>query len=189
MDLLTIAGVAAAIGSWRASANLSTIERRREHTALTPQFHSTCYRASTSEQQVNGAHPATLTLILTGPTALRRLTNVTAHIRGHPPRTLPPTFAGGPPPDVVAREIWGPLQFAGPIAARTAHPFTLEPHEPFQLSLDRTAPPTWWSDSPEGWRHRYGRSPLLLRLEGKGGGRHFWRDLALSVPVESQPSK
>ncbi len=179
--LATLAGVAIAVASWRATqsqsratAALTKIEQHRRWSELTPQFTVAC--EPTSGEQVR------LLVGLMGPVGLERLDEVTVTIRNDRPDRTPVT-AGPPTQDDLDRQIWGPYQFVRGVDGAAedgrsvpAKPLLLGERLEFRLA---PTPQPFWVDDPADWRRRYAGQPVRLSLRCRREGWDPW-----TIPVE-----
>jgi hypothetical protein len=87
------------------AAATTALDTQRRNAELTPRFRITC-------QPSNPGSPALrLGVFLAGPPELERLDKLTLIIRDdHPWRSQHTPLAGGPTPEQVAGQIWGPYR-------------------------------------------------------------------------------
>jgi hypothetical protein len=105
----TVVSAGAALLAWRAarhsaeaSRHLSTVENRRWHADLTPQFRVT-WRAVSDLR-------AELRVELVGPSALDRLDELIIEVRDDIAGRAP-VIAGGATREQITAQIWGPYHF------------------------------------------------------------------------------
>lgn len=185
MDWLEAVGAvgslaAAGVGAWAAyqarsaaaeanaaARTLAEIERDRRHAELCPRLRVTC------EPLNPGGKYQQLRVALLGPPGLDRLDRLTVTIRNdHHRRGEGPLRLGGPTPEDLKRQIWGPYRFppgTGPDDARADSNGRVTPYEavlpvgeelPFQL--EPTLPPSWaQGTSPQNWQRERG---TILRI-------------------------
>ena len=179
---------AAAERSADASEVRAVLEGERRHAERTPQFRVT----------VEGANPGvddlTLTVFLAGPAELGRLDGLSVRIRDdYPGRAEGIRIAGGPTPEQVAAQIWGPYKFApgsgpgGQLADPTgrATPTSGMPvGESLVFILTPTVLPSW-SGSPGWWARKMAGTAVRLQLECSRGGESW--SLPAEVDVASLP--
>lgn len=189
---LGVAGIAAFIGwlAWRSTekaaetaASMKTIETRRWHADMTPQFEVTCVPTWMGDRASDTR--AELRIRFTGPPGLHKLT-ITATIRNDWPDRKS-TLNGGPTQEQLDAQIWGPYRFVhgvdgGSQDGRTISPFTLLVGDGRPFALERTPSPRW-ADAA-GWRQRYEGAKVRLALHCVHDGDEPWivhRD----VPVDA----
>jgi hypothetical protein len=180
-DLATVVAAVAAVGagiaawqSGRAAASLTAIEQHRWHADLTPQFTVNC--------RTNGGDRAQLKVALLGPPGLDRLDQVTVTIRDDV-RGRESVTAGGPTAEQIARQVWRPYRFVPRVdgadeTGRSVEPFSLLLGDWRPLTLERTPPPPWSSDSGS-WQERHADQPVRLTLSCYRRDHEPW-----TVPVE-----
>jgi hypothetical protein len=173
----------AAEGSAAAAASTAALDRERRHAELTPRFLVSLGQANP------GVETKRLYVYLIGPPELERLDELTVTIRDdHPWRGQGRQLAGGPTPEQVARQIWGPYRFTpgtGPGAdavrgipgadptGRITPTRGMPVGEGLQFSLEPTLPPPWSQQPPEDWRRE--RGPVVrLQLECRRDGWDPW---------------
>jgi hypothetical protein len=124
---------------------------------------------------------------LVGPSGLdqldRILVSVRDDIRGRKPIT-----AGGPTPEEIGRQVWGPYRFTPGVdgAERDGRQvilldLRLGDQQPF--AMERTRPPSWDNDTTGAWWRRYAEQPLWLTLGCYRKGYELWT-VPLRVEVE-----
>jgi hypothetical protein len=186
----TVAAAVAALGSWKAAATankttaqLAAIERDRRHEELTPQLQVAFLPTA------NAPGYADLRVMLTGG-GLERLDEVTVTILDE---ALPDHWAHGLPQGVTEAEaalfVWGPWQFNTGATEQVAsnrqskpRPLTLGGRNADNLSMVRTKPGHWMTDTDEAWRRAH-LGPLRLRLTCHCAGYKPWT-LFQDVPVQ-----
>jgi hypothetical protein len=183
--IIAIASIFIALGSAAysrrqavASEKLQSIETKRLHDDLTPQFRILCEppRGGNAEVKVE----------LTGPAGLDRLDEVTVRIRDDMADRSPRPGSGLSAEQFNA-VIWGPYRFAAGVRdtderGRQHGPFNLPKQEPHLLRLEETIAPQWWIDPPQ-WRRKYEGAYIRLELECRREGYEPW-----TVPVEVNPN-
>lgn len=169
------AGITAALAAWQshksageanaAAGALAKIESDRRHAELTPRFRVRCEPLPPSSDKLR------VRVMLTGPTGLDRIDGLTVTIRNdHFGRGKYTQTAGGPTPDEIEAQIWGPFRFlagAVPDVAREDNVGrSIEYHavlpigEEIPYLLERTTPPSWATDmSQETWEKL--RGPVI----------------------------
>jgi hypothetical protein len=175
----------AAASERSATAGESTraIEQQRRNAELTPRFRVTCERANP------GIETLRLVVRLEGPPELGSLDALTVIIRDdHPWRGQGTPLAGGPTPEQVAEQIWGPYRFTpgtGPGAdavrgipgadetGRSTPTGGMPVGEELTFLLEPTDPPRWSQQPRENWR-RERWTVLRLQLECRREGRESW---------------
>ncbi len=166
-----------------AAAATAALDLHRRHAELTPCFRVTCQASNP------GSKTLRLGVFLAGPPDLERLDALTVTIRDdHPWRGQGTPLAGGPTPEQVAKQIWGPYQFipgTGPGAdstrgipgadptGRTTPTGGMPVGEELPFFLDRTRPPSWSQQPQEFWQQERG-NVLRLRLECHREGWDPW---------------
>lgn len=147
---------------------LASIERGRRHDELTPRLRLVCERMNYGGQELR------LRVALRGPYNLDRLDKLTVTIRNdHHKRGAGTSLAGGPSPDQIRKQIWGPYRFApgsGPdnflpdsLGRVTVYDDVLPLGEELPFVLEHTLPPSWMEGATQAdWlRDR----STLIRLE------------------------
>jgi hypothetical protein len=129
-----------------------------------------------------------MAVFLTGPPELERLDALTVTIRDDHTWRGQHTLAGGPTPEQLAEQIWGPYRFtpgSGPGAdsvhgipgadptGRTIPTRGMPVGEELPFHLELTRPPTWSQQLTDSWRQARG-SVVRLRLECRRDGREPW---------------
>jgi len=183
----------AAASERSATAGESTraIEQQRRNAELTPRFRVTCEPANPGIETVR------LRVLLIGPPELGRLDALTVTIRDdHPWRGQGTPLAGGPTPEQVAKQIWGPYRFTpgtGPGASavrgvpgadetgRSTPTGGMPVGEELTFFLEPTDPPRWSQQPRENWRRERG-TVLRLQLECQ---REGWEPWSLAGEVET----
>jgi hypothetical protein len=160
----------------REQAKVTEIEQDRRHEELTPQFQVAC-----EGQDGEGTH-ATLTLELTGPTALAELEEVIVRIRDDMPDRKP-GHGSQVTQGQIAEVIWGPYRImpglhSTPANGREHGAFRLPKNEPYPIPLERSMAPSWMV-SPATWREQYDGKPVRIEITGQRNGDKPW-----VVPVE-----
>jgi len=166
-----------------AASTAAALDMQRRHAELTPRFRVTC------EQANPGAPALRLGVFLSGPPELERLDALTVTIRDdHPWRGQGTPLAGGPTPEQVAAQIWGPYRFipgTGPGAGnvrgipgadptgRTTPTGGLPVGEELPFFLEPTQPPSWSKQPYEHWQRERG-TVVRLRLECRRDGWDPW---------------
>ena len=166
-----------------AAATTAALDLQRRHAELTPRFRITC------ESSNPGSPTLRLSVFLSGPPYLERLDALTVTIRDdHPWRGQGTPLAGGPTPEQVASQIWGPYRFipgtgpgADPVRAvpgadptgRTTPTSGLPVGEELPFFLEPTQPPSWSQQPPGNWRRERG-TLVRLRLECRRDGWDPW---------------
>src|SRR5260370_33661982 len=88
-----------------AASTTAALDKQRRHAELTPRLRVTC------EPSNPGSPTLRLGVFLSGPPELERLDALTVTIRDdHPWRGQGTPLAGGPIPEQVAAQIWGPYR-------------------------------------------------------------------------------
>jgi hypothetical protein len=88
------------------AATTAALDMQRRNAELTPRFRIT------REPSDPGSPMLRLGVFLSGPPELERLDELTVMIRDdHPWRAQGTPLAGGPTPEQVAEQIWGPYRF------------------------------------------------------------------------------
>jgi type II secretory pathway pseudopilin PulG len=167
-----------------AAATTAALDMQRRNAELTPQFRITCEPANHP-----GSPALRLGVFLSGPPELERLDALTVTIRDdHPWRGQGTPLAGGPMPEQVAAQIWGPYRFTpgtGPGAdsvrgipgadptGRTTPTAGMPVGEELPFSLEPMHPPTWSQQPYENWRRERG-TVVRLRLECRRQGWDPW---------------
>ncbi len=89
-----------------AASTTAALDKQRRNAELTPRFRVTCGLSNP------GSPTLRLGVFLSGPPELERLDALTVTIRDdHPWRGQGTPLAGGPIPEQVAAQIWGPYRF------------------------------------------------------------------------------
>lgn len=172
-------------GAWlaarRANATadaVARIERERWHADLTPQFRVTLERGDGDR--------ATLSVHLAGPLPLGHLDEVSVEVRQSDDLDYTPTLAGGPTPEQVAAQVWGPYRFVPRVndadengQVMPAFPLRVGAGRP--LAMERTRPPHWQegNDREARWRDKWLNKPLRLVLTCRRDDLDPW-----TVPYE-----
>jgi hypothetical protein len=108
--------------------------------------------------------------------------------RPHDLRGITSAPESGHNADQMAAVIWGPCRFnpglqdTDPLG-REHGPFSLLPHEPYALSLESSAAPSWWTDLSL-WRRRYEGKPIRLEVTCRCDSYEPWVVLREIVPVD-----
>ena len=158
--------------SAEAAKTTAALESQRRHAELTPRFRVTCQPANP------GSEGLSLAVFLAGPPDLERLDALTVTIRDdHPWRGQGTPLAGGPTPEQVAAQIWGPYRFVpgtGPGASsvrgisgadptgRTTPTGGMPVGEELPFALEPTWPPSWSDQPRDNWRRERGTVVRLL---------------------------
>lgn len=145
-----------------ASEKRAALEGQRRQAEMTPWFRVAIESAN------EGMEDLRLSVFLTGPPELGRLDSLTVKIRDdHPWRADGMRLAGGPSPEQVAAQIWGPYRFilstgpgvspSGPIrgadaTGRATPTDGLPVGESLAFFLEPTRPPSWSHQPVENWR-------------------------------------
>ena len=174
-----------------AAATTAALDMQRRNAELTPRFRVTC------EPSNPGSQTLRLRVFLAGPPELGRLDALTATIRDdHPWRGQGTPLAGGPTPEQVATQIWGPYRFipsTGPGAdpvrgipgadptGRTTPTGGMPVGEELPFFLEPTRPPSWSQQPQENWQKERG-TVLRLRLECQ---RQGWEPWVLSFEIDT----
>lgn len=160
----------------------AALELDRRHAELTPRLRVRCRPLNPGSDRVK------LTLTLIGPPELGRLNGLTVTVRDDRPwREQHTSIAGGPTPEQIASQIWGPLRFvpgtgpgAGPsgtsgadAAGRTTPTMGLPVGEELPFILEPTLPPSWAGQTDQDWRRERG-STLKLTFELTKDGMEPW---------------
>jgi type II secretory pathway pseudopilin PulG len=178
-----------------ASEARAALEAQRRHAELTPRFRVTCASANP------GVDTLRLSVFLAGPPELGQLDSLTVKIRDdHPWRADGRPLAGGPSPDEVAAQIWGPYRFmpgSGPGADSTRGIPGADPTgrvtptrgmpvgEALPFFLEPTRPPQWSSQPLDNWRTQVG-TLIRLQLDCQQDGLESWTltcEYDLNTPV------
>lgn len=170
--------------SAKAAETLARIERKREHTELTPRLH-------VEAGQLNPGSPLIrLTVRLDGPDGVDQLDMVRVRVRddGLDHRD---TFPVGPMQDQLEATIWGPYRFTpGADGAdergRAVAAFSLVRGEVRPLQMEPTLAPAWMAD-PQQWRRDYEGSPIRLEIMCVLEGYQPWRIPAEILDGRSDP--
>lgn len=166
-----------------ASETQAALEGQRRQTELTPRFR-------VSFNRMDGL----LTVRLVGPLELERLDSLTVKVRDDNPwRSQAEPRAGGPSPEEVAAQVWGPYRFipgTGPGASvtrgvpgadstgRVTPTRGMPVGEALTFAMEATRPPKWWGRGLDAWRRDQGRT-IRLQLECRRNGWEPW-----SLPCE-----
>jgi hypothetical protein len=166
-----------------AAATTAALDKQRRNVELTPRFRITCEPANP------GSPDLRLSVFLSGPPELERLDKLTVSIRDdHPWRAQGTPLAGGPAPEQVAAQIWGPYRFlpgTGPGAdpvrgipgadqtGRVTPTGGMPVGEELPFVLEPTRPPPWSSQPQENWLKERG-TVVRLRLECHRDGWEPW---------------
>jgi type II secretory pathway pseudopilin PulG len=178
-----------------ASEARAALEAQRRHAELTPRFRVTCARANP------GSDTFRLSVFLAGPPELGQLDSLTVKIRDdHPWRADGQPLAGGPSPDEIAAQIWGPYRFqpgSGPGADSTKGIPGADPTgrvtptrgmpvgEALPFFLEPTRPPQWSAQPLENWRNERG-TVIRLQFDSRRDGWEPWTatcEFDLSAPL------
>jgi type II secretory pathway pseudopilin PulG len=161
-----------------AAETAAALEVERRHDELTPVFRFAC-------RPVNpGVDTLRLTVSLVGPPELKRLDALTVTIRDdHPWRAQGTPLAGGPTPEEIAAQIWGPYTFTPGISSgsgagadptgRTTPTNGMPVGEELPFQLEPTRPPAWSKQSWQDWQRERG-TLLRLALECHRDGYEPW---------------
>jgi hypothetical protein len=176
-----------------AAAATAALDADRRHSELTPRLRVICKAANPGSQHLS------LQLFLVGPPDLGRLDGLTVSIRDdHPWRGQGTPLAGGPTPEQVAAQIWGPWRFTpgtGPGAdpvrgipgadetGRITPTGGMPMGEGLPFSLEPTWPPQWSQQAQPDWLRERG-TLLRLRLECIRDGEEPW---ILTGEVDTAP--
>lgn len=171
---------AAAERSAVAAEQRAALDSARRHDDLTPRFRVSLEPA---------VDPHRLLVFLQGPPELARLDRLTVTIRDdRHGRAEGPHLAGGPTPEQVAAQIWGPFRFVpgtGPGATPAGEFQGADPTgrvtvtrgmpvgEGLPFALEPTFPPQWSQRPPAEWRAQVG-TVLRLQLEARREGYEPW---------------
>jgi hypothetical protein len=136
-----------------------------------------------------GSDQLRLTVALTGPPELHQLDRLIVTIRDdHSGRQSSTTLPGGPTPEQLHAQIWGPLRFVpgtGPGADPTrgvpgadptgrSTPTTgLPVGEELPFALEPSPPPRWSNHTHQAWRQERG-TILRLTFECHNNTDHPW---------------
>jgi hypothetical protein len=157
----------------RSAATATTLELRRRHDELTPQFEVTLQKPG------SGAERLRLRLYLGGPPALGRLDALTLTILDNRAwracgRGLSDQHGH---PEAVGAQIWGPYRFANPDSGvpddhRTRQARKMALGDELTFSLEPTVPPQWLPLEADRWMRE--TRTIQLQLECSREGRHPW---------------
>jgi hypothetical protein len=177
-----------------AAATTAALDIQRRNAELTPRFRVTC------EPSNPGSPTLRLRVFLAGPPELRRLDALIVTIRDdHPWRGQGTPLAGGPTPEQVAAQIWGPYRFipgTGPGAdsvrgipgadptGRTTPTGGMPVGEELPFFLEPTFPPSWSQQPQQNWQKERG-TVLRLQLECQLEGWEPWT-LACEIDTDGQ---
>ena len=166
-----------------AASTTAALDFQRRNAELTPRFRVTC------EPSNPGSPTLRLGVFLSGPPELERLDALTVTIRDdHPWRGQGTPLAGGPTPEQVAAQIWGPYRFipgTGPGAdhvrgipgadptGRTTPTGGMPAGEELPFFLEPTYPPSWSQQPQDNWQKERG-TVVRLRLECRREGWDPW---------------
>lgn len=195
--LVGVVSAVAAIGSWTSTrrgnnqgaktleltASLTGIEQERRREELTPQFEITCKQ--TAEDR------AMLHITLTGPDGLAHLDEVTVTIRNDTHTRGESQIAGGQSTAEIRQVVWGPYRLVPGVDEADANGRTvvvagkLFRGDWFPLALERTMPPSWWSDGAR-WRQEWSGKPVRLLLTCRQGDTRW--DVPMEVGVKPGPA-
>jgi hypothetical protein len=166
-----------------AAATTAALDVQRRNAELTPRFRITCGPANP------GSPDLRLRVFLSGPPELERLDELTVTIRDdHPWRAQGTPLVGGPTPEQVAAQIWGPYRFiphTGPGAdpvrgipgadgtGRTTPTRGMPVGEELPFFLEPTRPPSW-SSQPQENRQKERGTVVRLRLDCRRDGWEPW---------------
>ena len=166
-----------------AAEKTAAVEAGRRQGELTPRFRVSVEPANP------GVETLRMTVFLAGPPELGRLDGLTVTIRNdHPWRGQGRPLAGGPKPEQVAAQIWGPYCFTpgtGPGAdsvrgipgadrdGRTPPTGGMPVGEALPFFLEPTRPPSWSQQPLDAWRQQVG-TMLRLELQCQREGREPW---------------
>lgn len=136
-------------------------------------------------------------MFLSGPPELERLDELTVTIRDdHPWRGQGTPLAGGPTPEQVAAQIWGPRRFipgTGPGAdpvrgipgadqtGRATPTGGMPVGEELPFFLEPTRPPAWSQQPQENWLKERG-TVVRLRLDCRRDG---WEPWTLTAEIDT----
>lgn len=173
----------AAEKSAEAGESARALEQQRRNAELTPRFRVRYEPANP------GVETRRLSVFLAGPPELGRLDTLTVSIRDdHPWRGQGTPLAGGPTPEQVAEQIWGPYRFTpgtGPGAnmargipgadptGRTTPTGGIPVGEELTFLLEPTRPPSWSQQPIDNWRQERG-TVVRLQLECSREGWEPW---------------
>jgi len=146
------------------------LEASRRHAELTPRFRVT------ADCAVPAIEGLTLTVFLAGPPELGRLDALTVSVRDDEPwRGKRGPLAGGPSPEQVAAQVWGPYEFAEEAdpTGHAASPEGLPVGESLRFSMQATWPPRWSGQRMSSWRSQVG-TVLRLQLDCVREGSEPW---------------
>ncbi|MER6374856.1 hypothetical protein ABT255_42340 [Streptomyces mirabilis] len=167
-------------GAWlaarRANATaeaVARIERERWHADLTPRFSVNIDRGEGDR--------ATLSVHLAGPLPLGHLDEVRIEVKQSDDMDYTPTLAGGPTPEQVAAQVWGPYRFV-PRVNDADENGQVMPGFPLRVgagqprALERTRPPHWQEgdDREARWRDKWLNQPMRLVLTCRRDGFDPW---------------
>jgi hypothetical protein len=174
-----------------AAATTAALDTQRRNAELTPRFQVTCQPSNP------GSTTLRLGVLLAGPPELGRLDKLTLVIRDdHPWRSQRTPLAGGPTPEQVAEQIWGPCRLTpgvGPgadsvrgipgadAAGRTNPTGGMPVGEELPFQLEPTFPPPWSQQPMENWQHERG-TVVRLRLECQ---REGWEPWTLTCEIDT----
>jgi type II secretory pathway pseudopilin PulG len=166
-----------------AAATTAELDMQRRNAELMPQFRITCEPANPGSPDLG------LNVSLSGPPELRQLDELTVTIRDdHPWRAQGTPLAGGPTPEQVAAQIWGPYRFipgTGPGAdsvrgipgadstGRITPTKGMPVGEGLPFALEPTRPPSWSHQPQENWLIERG-TLVRLRLDCRRDGLQPW---------------
>jgi len=194
-----VAADKSAVAAARAAAaeeKSAALDADRRHAELTPKFEFTARPANPGSDQI------TATLTLLGPDDLGSIDQLTVSIDDdHPWRATAVSLPGGPTPEQVADQIWGPYRLVpgtGPGAnsvggilgaSRTGRDVTISRHltigDPIPLALQPTLPPPWSQMTQSQWQRERGHT-VRLALECRSGSRAWFIKRNLEVPQPPQ---
>lgn len=179
-------------GAWlaarRANATadaVARIERDRWHADLTPQFNVMI--------EGDGGDRATLSVHLAGPLPLDHLDEIRVEVTQSDDMDYTPRLAGGPTPEQVNAQVWGPLRFVpgvdgADVSGQVISGFPLRVGVGRPLALERTRSPVWWegNDREARWRDKWLHKPMRLVLTCRLDGFEPWK-VPYEVEVPERP--
>jgi hypothetical protein len=180
--IATVVAAFAAVAAWltartsnRTARSLADLERQRRQAELIPQFVFGLKRTPDGGIAISPK--------LVGPPALDKLDRLTVTVRDD---TLDHSnnLAGGPTPEQIAAQVWGPYRFIGgadgaPANGRSVAPIPLLLGDDRVFNLEKTRPPSWSADTGQWWTGLYGEAPVRLTLLCERDGYEPW-----TVPAE-----
>ncbi|WP_405479794.1 hypothetical protein [Streptomyces anulatus] len=182
------AGVAAAIGAWRAAERsaktadaVARIEEERWHSDLTPDFALDLVPAGNGQAQ--------LLVHLNRPPSLRHLDHIAIEVGNDDKDHI----LLNPGPEVTQADVdafaWGPFRFSPSINGTDEHgrspePFALHVGRGAQRAMQRTRPGFWMEGKTQGvWQGEYVGQPIRLVLTCRRGDREWKIARQLENPV------